>query len=756
MANCWRFLMSKMITELEMKIAGESDPYKKIDLKILLSRELTFVDLEKMNNLVKEIDAESKTFAYQKGTASCFGLKAMYSLKKDQYFEALEYADIAYEAFISLDYIEGQIRILRILSTIYGQLGKFDDSLNVCRKGLALIKEYDAIIIEENNIPIEFTFLNNIATTYGYSGRHAESLDFHLQAYEYLKKSDDGSAQVMFLCNLGQTYMENGNLELALEYINKGLAEANRLKSDDYNYHLCYCGLGLVYKKLGDFDQSMENLLMSLTHAASCSSKYGQAEVLIHLGKVSLAKKDMNSAIEYFKLSLKLSEEIKANELLRENHFLLAECFELEKDYETSIFHYKRHMEVYRKVISLELEQKMSEYTIDFKIEQAKKNAEVYKLKNVELNEKNAEIAKKAKELEESYHNISTLSLIGQKITASLDIEEVLSTIYENAKALMDVNIFGIGTFDELTGIIDYKMFIEESVRSPSFKSDIDNSDTIASKCILSKEAIVYNNMSEHPQLYTLQLGNVASKGKVPKSLIYYPLILGEKVIGTITFQSYKENAYSDIHLDAIKILASYIAIALNNSQKSQALQKAVSELEVFSKTDPLTELFNRRYMAEKISQECEKYKRSYNKFSIIITDIDFFKEVNDTYGHDCGDYILTELSELLKAQLRSQDYLARWGGEEFLILLTDTDVCRSAIMAERLRKRVMEHVFAYHDKIIKIEMTFGISEYNDEPSMEDTIKRADRALYRGKATGRNKCIINGIHNCHIENVEEM
>lgn len=748
--------MSIRIIELEKQIAQESDALSKIDLQVSLAWELAAINIEKMYFLVEEIEASLKDLSYEKGQFSCLCLKALYAIRKDEYFEAMELANLAYDEFITLGFVEGQVRALRILSTVYGQLGKFDECLNICRRGLALVKEHHLPIKEENNTPIEFTFLNNIAATYSYLGRHAEALEMNLEAYEYLKKGDEGSAQVLFMCNLGQCYLENNNMELALEQLNNALLESNRLHLENYYYHLCYSGLGQVYKKLGNYELSMENFLMALAQAESSSSKYGQAEVLLHLGKLCIKTNQSELAVENLEKALELAEDIKANELLRETHLLLAECFEKEKNYETSIFHYKRHTEVLRDVLSVELEQKLNEYTTDFKIEQAKKDAEIYKLKNVELKEKNLEIANKAKELEESYHNISTLSLIGQEITSSLDIEKILFTIYNNVKTLMDASIFGIGTFDEATGIIEYKMYLDESVRLPVFQTNIDSMDSFASKCIRLRGPIVYSNIPMQPASSRLPSGNVATVGRVPKSLIYYPLILEEKVIGTITVQSYKPNSYNDVHLDAIRILASYIAIALNNSQQSEALKKAVNELELFSKTDPLTELYNRRYISEKINEECDRYKRYANRFSIIITDIDFFKNVNDSYGHDFGDYVLKELSELLRGLLRKQDYIARWGGEEFLILLTETDACSAAIMAERLRKKVMEHKFRFDENELSITMTFGISEYNNEPNMEATIKRADRALYRGKDTGRNKCIINGIANCQLEDVEEI
>lgn len=374
---------------------------------------------------------------------------------------------------------------------------------------------------------------------------------------------------------------------------------------------------------------------------------------------------------------------------------------------------------------------------IDLKEVQAKKNSDIYKLKNVELKQKSMEIEQKARELEDSFKNIEIISTIGQKITATLDIELVLNIIYENIIHLMDANIFGISLYDEKTGVIDYKMYVENSERHQLFQTSIQAEDIYATQCIRTKKTIIFNDLvpdslSAIPSLIT------ETYKKLPRSLIYSPLILSNKVIGSITVQSYKANAYTPRNLETIKALASYIAIALNNSQKSELLQIAIKELELASITDHLTELFNRRYIIEKIKEECDKFQRNSRKFSLIISDIDLFKNVNDSFGHDCGDYVLKSLSKLLKSQLRKPDYLARWGGEEFLILLPETNCEKSFEIAERLRKIIQEKVFIYNNAKFSITMTFGITEYNGEKRIEDTIKKADDALYNGKNKGRN------------------
>jgi diguanylate cyclase (GGDEF)-like protein len=174
--------------------------------------------------------------------------------------------------------------------------------------------------------------------------------------------------------------------------------------------------------------------------------------------------------------------------------------------------------------------------------------------------------------------------------------------------------------------------------------------------------------------------------------------------------------------------------IKLQNNQ----LMEVLAKLEYASQTDPLTELYNRRYITQRILDEEVRNARSSKEFSVVICDIDFFKKVNDKYGHDCGDYVLKALSQLLRSSLRKQDYVARWGGEEFLLLLPETNAEGGKIVAEGLKQKVEDMQLLYNEFKINITMTFGVSEYNKESGIDAMIIRADNALYEGKRNGRN------------------
>lgn len=180
----------------------------------------------------------------------------------------------------------------------------------------------------------------------------------------------------------------------------------------------------------------------------------------------------------------------------------------------------------------------------------------------------------------------------------------------------------------------------------------------------------------------------------------------------------------------------SVTAFKIDNSLKYVVVLRDITELEKVASTDMLTQLDNRKKTDEFIRFCIEKYKRTKEPFSIIILDIDFFKEINDTYGHDIGDEVLKEFSNILSQNVRNIDKVGRWGGEEFMIVCTETDCSRAKIIAEKLRIKIEENEFEY---VGKRTASFGVTEYDDEDmSFQELYMRVDKALYAAKEEGRN------------------
>ncbi len=174
-------------------------------------------------------------------------------------------------------------------------------------------------------------------------------------------------------------------------------------------------------------------------------------------------------------------------------------------------------------------------------------------------------------------------------------------------------------------------------------------------------------------------------------------------------------------------------------------LQRANRRLQEVSITDELTGLYNRRHFWDRLDPEFKRAVRYGDPLSCLLLDIDKFKDLNDTYGHPVGDLALKELGRILKAECRGTDIVARFGGEEFIILLGRTDTDGATLFAERLRRIVEEHSFqpADMDGEIHITLSIGVVSYpnDDVHAINDLIRLADDALYRAKNGGRNRVI---------------
>jgi len=173
--------------------------------------------------------------------------------------------------------------------------------------------------------------------------------------------------------------------------------------------------------------------------------------------------------------------------------------------------------------------------------------------------------------------------------------------------------------------------------------------------------------------------------------------------------------------------------------KKIEKLEKELAQSKEESKEDFLTKLYNKRALDEYMQVKEAEFERYGRNFSVIMFDLDLFKKVNDTYGHDAGDAVLTAFAKILKNEARSVDIVGRFGGEEFMALLSETDTKGGVVFAEKVRKRVEKSRFMYKGKRIKVTVSSGVSERKKHASLQNAINSSDEYLYQAKQNGRNQ-----------------
>lgn len=184
-------------------------------------------------------------------------------------------------------------------------------------------------------------------------------------------------------------------------------------------------------------------------------------------------------------------------------------------------------------------------------------------------------------------------------------------------------------------------------------------------------------------------------------------------------------------HSNEVKIL----------SAKIEKLEKELEAAKEDSKEDFLTKTYNKRALDEYMTLKEAEFERHGHNFSIVFFDLDYFKSVNDDYGHDAGDAVLAAFAKILKKEARTDDIVGRFGGEEFMAILIETDSKGGAVFAEKIREKVQKAKFMYKGKRIEVTVSCGVSERQKHASLQSTIKDADECLYKAKKDGRNRVV---------------
>ncbi len=210
--------------------------------------------------------------------------------------------------------------------------------------------------------------------------------------------------------------------------------------------------------------------------------------------------------------------------------------------------------------------------------------------------------------------------------------------------------------------------------------------------------------------------------------LIYKNINLGVLVIGRL-------KGYSDDEKELFNYLGNQISIALDNT----ILHRRIQELSI---SDHLTGLYNRRYLSMRLEEEWARCLRQKEPLSILLADIDDFKMVNDTYGHDKGDEVLRNVGTILRKMSRKEDVVARYGGEEFVAVLSNIDSAEAALKADEIRQAIKDCVYPWADE--KITVSIGVATFPEVrvENAEVLLQTADNAMYKAKTGGKNKVVV--------------
>lgn len=322
---------------------------------------------------------------------------------------------------------------------------------------------------------------------------------------------------------------------------------------------------------------------------------------------------------------------------------------------------------------------------------------------------------------------LDALKKLSLSLTSSLDLQSVLDAVVSEAMSLVAypraAHIF-LYHDDRL----EFGAALDESGnRDHSYSEPRPNGLTYT--VARGGETTIVEDMHAHP-LYADAPSHWAG------SIIGIPLKMGQKVVGVMNLSRTQCGNFSPSEIRLLTLLADQAAIAISNASLHQMVRRQAN-------SDTLTGLPNRRALDERLEKEVQAARRSANSFAVIMMDLDGFKVINDTFGHDTGDKVLREVSVYLARGVRSTDFLARYGGDELTLILSQIDLPAATVVAEKMLEALSKFRFEVADGELRLGMSGGIAIYPAHArTAADLLRAADEALYRAKKHSRGTFVV--------------
>jgi diguanylate cyclase (GGDEF)-like protein len=337
--------------------------------------------------------------------------------------------------------------------------------------------------------------------------------------------------------------------------------------------------------------------------------------------------------------------------------------------------------------------------------------------------------------VERSKHEHERFYRASTALNRALTLEEVYAAALEGARGVCDFDFAAIATYEQRDGSHVINLAVGEgSERLVGTR----HRDPAALASVVVKNKLALPVSGEWRDRHETHIFDAADGISGFESLHVLPLLVKDEVLGIFAIAARRPAAFASDRREMLGVVANQVAISMQNGRMVQSLEEQAT-------TDGLTGLVNHRTFQERFQVMLGRADRHRFRVAVLLTDIDHFKKVNDTYGHPVGDAVLKRVAAILKASARKIDIVARYGGEEFALVLEGTDRAGARQLAERIREEVAQQSFESSKGPFRITLSLGLAVYPDDgKAKQDIIAGADQALYLAKHSGRNRTVCHG------------
>lgn len=329
---------------------------------------------------------------------------------------------------------------------------------------------------------------------------------------------------------------------------------------------------------------------------------------------------------------------------------------------------------------------------------------------------------------------LSVLNQVAKAIGSTIELDDLLELIYDQLSRVIPTDTYFVSLYDAEQNTLEIRILIDDGQRFPS--KILMMGSGFASQVILTRQPFHVRHLSQEMNnlpVKPIQMG----QERMSESWLGVPMLTGDRPVGLLTVASYIPNAFNEDDVSLISSLAAQGALALDNARQHAAVKEQ-------TRRDSLTNALNHGALVEKLFEEVERAQAQQAQITLIMLDVDLFKQYNDTYGHAAGDEVLKQVTHTIQSQLRKEDFLGRWGGEEFSIGLPGMNSEQATALARQIQTGLAQIVLTTRKSAPLPNPTIsqGIATFPDHAhNSDELIDIADAALYRAKAQGRNQIV---------------
>lgn len=612
---------------------------------------------------------------------------------------------------VSLD-----LKIFNILGRVHSQFGRYALALDYYHQALRLTDDIN------QKLNYKSIIFNNIAIIYSDMGMREKAIDYYKEAFDLALKEYNIKARYLIAYNIVDLLLDLNRLD-EVPYYFEIMKECLNAKRDLKGlYHIVLS----KYLRILSLNSEAENELnIAEMLFEEDQDAAGLNDVRFERVKQLSQNKMYREAFDLCQSVIKNSEKIEDHEILREalkTSCELAELLELSKE----------GFESYRKLV--EYDEQLLHNIYEASIFQLSEKTEVELVQRIHDNN------------ELLFENMRFIHEVSKDISKEQDYDALIKLIIQKLISFISCDAIVIALYDEQKGLITRRTMYHDDEITFSYDIEVSNKSSLAAWTIRNKKE-VYTNLYSQLKLNDFESLDVNfPEIVVPyESVFYLPLINDNEVIGVFSLQKYERNGFNHYELEMIRVFSSYISIAITNALKSEQMHVLNKTLEEISRRDGLSELLNRNALNEDIIKILNHVLISHAHVATILCDIDFFKEYNDKYGHLEGDVVLKKISKIIQNEaIAFTPYIYRFGGDEFLIILNETNYSEIKTLTSNIllgvRQLGIPNKDVGVDNVITVSVGAALFEnYNPNLNEDLLLKSADNALYASKRIGRNQ-----------------